>query len=257
MVAVLLLVIVFGIVEFGLAFRDVRGPALAASSPATDFGGLFLALSFFLLVAAFLCAALALFLSFRREPRIGKLLLLDPSVLRKEGTTVFYSPADRRIIDACQTIRTVLIESMKKRGLVAEELDIELVPFFLQGVAETRELGDKLPPDMQPWRSIRKPAPPSQIQRRSRHREPTLPTCSTWAAKPRRFADRASPGRRHGAEVGVSLEAALGIDAGASTNAAVGGIASADAAGFALSRAGGDVRALRDAHAAGLPVSLA
>ena len=43
---------------------------------------------------------------------------------RKEGTTVFYSPADIRIIEACGMIRTVLIDSMKKRGLIAQEIDI-------------------------------------------------------------------------------------------------------------------------------------
>jgi len=45
--------------------------------------------------------------------------------MRKEGTSVFYSPADRRIIEACSMIRMVLVESMKKRGLVAQELDID------------------------------------------------------------------------------------------------------------------------------------
>jgi len=45
--------------------------------------------------------------------------------LRKEGTMVFYSPADKRIIEACAMIRTVLIDSMKKRGLIAQEIDID------------------------------------------------------------------------------------------------------------------------------------
>ncbi len=45
--------------------------------------------------------------------------------LRKEGTTVFYSPADRRILEACAMIRVVLIDSMKKRGLIAQEIDID------------------------------------------------------------------------------------------------------------------------------------
>jgi ArsR family transcriptional regulator len=45
--------------------------------------------------------------------------------MRKEGTTVYYSPADRRIIEACAMIRSILIESMKKRGLVAQEMDID------------------------------------------------------------------------------------------------------------------------------------
>ena len=46
-------------------------------------------------------------------------------VARKEGTTVFYSPADRRIMDACRTIRLVLFENMKNRGLIAQEIDLD------------------------------------------------------------------------------------------------------------------------------------
>lgn len=46
---------------------------------------------------------------------------------RQEGTMVFYSAADRRIIEACALIRSVLIESMKRRGLVAKELDINKI----------------------------------------------------------------------------------------------------------------------------------
>ena len=44
--------------SLGLAFRDLRTAALAASAPATDFGGLFLGLSLFLLAAALLLTAL-------------------------------------------------------------------------------------------------------------------------------------------------------------------------------------------------------
>jgi len=42
---------------------------------------------------------------------------------RKEGQTVFYSPTDTRIMDACRTIRRVLIDGMKRRGEVAHEID--------------------------------------------------------------------------------------------------------------------------------------
>ncbi len=42
---------------------------------------------------------------------------------RKEGTMVFYQPADRRIIEACGQIRAVLIDGMKKRGEIALEID--------------------------------------------------------------------------------------------------------------------------------------
>ena len=42
---------------------------------------------------------------------------------RKEGTKVFYHPADQRIVAACTLIRTVLIDGMKKRGEVALEIN--------------------------------------------------------------------------------------------------------------------------------------
>ena len=46
-------------------------------------------------------------------------------VSRKEGTTVFYRPADQRIIDACSAIRKVLVESMQDRGNLAREIDLD------------------------------------------------------------------------------------------------------------------------------------
>lgn len=42
---------------------------------------------------------------------------------RKEGQTVRYSLADRRIIQACTLIRSVLLDQMKSRGLAAQEAD--------------------------------------------------------------------------------------------------------------------------------------
>ncbi len=42
---------------------------------------------------------------------------------RKEGQTVFYRLADIRLIQACTTIRTVLLDNMKSAGRAAEELD--------------------------------------------------------------------------------------------------------------------------------------
>jgi ArsR family transcriptional regulator, virulence genes transcriptional regulator len=42
---------------------------------------------------------------------------------RKEGQTVYYSLADRRIIEACTLIRSVLLDKMKERGQVAQETD--------------------------------------------------------------------------------------------------------------------------------------
>lgn len=72
--------------ELGLSFRDVRTPALAASSPATDFGGLFLGLSFFLVGAAFLLVGLLFSLGIlQRASEVGTLLAvgIPPRVLTR------------------------------------------------------------------------------------------------------------------------------------------------------------------------------
>jgi ArsR family transcriptional regulator len=42
---------------------------------------------------------------------------------RKDGQTVNYSLSDRRIIEACTLIRSVLLDKMKERGQVAQEID--------------------------------------------------------------------------------------------------------------------------------------
>lgn len=42
---------------------------------------------------------------------------------RKEGQIVHYSLTDRRIIQACTLIRSVLLDRMKERGQVAQEID--------------------------------------------------------------------------------------------------------------------------------------
>jgi len=42
---------------------------------------------------------------------------------RKEGQTVYCNLADRRIIEACTLIRSVLLDTMKERGQVAQEID--------------------------------------------------------------------------------------------------------------------------------------
>ena len=44
-------------------------------------------------------------------------------VSRHEGTKVFYRPSDKRIVEACALIRTVLIDNMKARGELALEID--------------------------------------------------------------------------------------------------------------------------------------
>ncbi len=42
---------------------------------------------------------------------------------RKGGQTVWYRLMDRRIIEACGTIRSVLLDQMRMRGQVAQEAD--------------------------------------------------------------------------------------------------------------------------------------
>jgi len=42
---------------------------------------------------------------------------------RKAGQSVHYSLADRRIIQACSLIRSVLLDRMKERGQIAQKTD--------------------------------------------------------------------------------------------------------------------------------------
>jgi len=42
---------------------------------------------------------------------------------RKEGQTVYCQLSDNRLMDACVTIRTVLLENMRQRGALADEID--------------------------------------------------------------------------------------------------------------------------------------
>ena len=44
---------------------------------------------------------------------------------RREGQTIFYRMADPRLNQACETIRSVLLDGMKKRGDIANLIDIE------------------------------------------------------------------------------------------------------------------------------------
>lgn len=72
--------------RLGLFFMDVRAPALMAGNPATDFGGLFLGLSFFLIVAALLLTALLFVFGIeQRAHEIGVLLAVgfSPSRVRR------------------------------------------------------------------------------------------------------------------------------------------------------------------------------
>ena len=42
---------------------------------------------------------------------------------RKEGQKVFYSLTDPRLVEACVRIREVLLDELKRRGVVAQELE--------------------------------------------------------------------------------------------------------------------------------------
>ena len=44
---------------------------------------------------------------------------------RKEGQTVYYRLRDRRVIEACNLIRLVLVDSMKERGELAQDISPE------------------------------------------------------------------------------------------------------------------------------------
>ncbi|OGR58698.1 MAG: hypothetical protein A2X36_14255 [Elusimicrobia bacterium GWA2_69_24] len=44
---------------------------------------------------------------------------------RRSGTTIYYSIADPRIIDACRTMRAVLIDRMRGQGLLASRAERE------------------------------------------------------------------------------------------------------------------------------------
>ena len=48
---------------------------------------------------------------------------------RKEGQTVRYHLVDRRTIQACTLIRSVLLDRMKERGVIAQKVDPRYVVF--------------------------------------------------------------------------------------------------------------------------------
>jgi ArsR family transcriptional regulator, virulence genes transcriptional regulator len=47
----------------------------------------------------------------------------DLVLTRRQGQTVYYSLGDVRIIEACAMIRAVLLDQMRMRGEVAQEID--------------------------------------------------------------------------------------------------------------------------------------
>jgi DNA-binding transcriptional ArsR family regulator len=42
---------------------------------------------------------------------------------RKEGQTVYYSIVDTRLVDACNLIRAILLDGMKRQGMIASGMD--------------------------------------------------------------------------------------------------------------------------------------
>ena len=43
---------------------------------------------------------------------------------RKEGQRVFYSLSDPRLVEACVKIREVLLDQLKREGLIAQEVNV-------------------------------------------------------------------------------------------------------------------------------------
>ncbi len=72
--------------DLGLFFQDLRGPAVAAAAPATDFGALYLGLSFFLILAALLLTTLLFVFGVeQRGGEVGTLLAVgfEPRHVRR------------------------------------------------------------------------------------------------------------------------------------------------------------------------------
>lgn len=53
-------------------------------------------------------------------------LLRDKNLVktRKDGQTVYYVLVEPKMIEACSIIRSILIQSMKKQGVIAENFDM-------------------------------------------------------------------------------------------------------------------------------------
>ncbi len=46
---------------------------------------------------------------------------------RKDAQNVYYSLVDPRLIEACAMIRSILLDGMKSRGLVASDVDTKVM----------------------------------------------------------------------------------------------------------------------------------
>ena len=53
-------------------------------------------------------------------------LLRDKNLVksRKDGQTVYYSLVEPKMIEACTIIRGILVQSMKKQGVIAESFEL-------------------------------------------------------------------------------------------------------------------------------------
>jgi ArsR family transcriptional regulator len=67
-------------------------------------------------------------------------LLRDKNLVitRKDGQTVFYSLALPRMTEACHLLREILLDSMKKRGQLARDLDVDNL---IEDVASAKAAG--------------------------------------------------------------------------------------------------------------------
>jgi ArsR family transcriptional regulator len=46
---------------------------------------------------------------------------------RKDGQTVYYHTTDPRLMEACISIRTILLDGLKRRGQIAKEIEFDPV----------------------------------------------------------------------------------------------------------------------------------
>ncbi len=124
----------------GLFFQDLRGQALASGRATTDFGGLFLGLSSFLLIAAFLLTALLFVFGVeQRASQVGLLLAVGwtPRQVRRlllgEGLVLAVLGASLGVLGALGYTRLVLgaLASVWKEAVASAAISVAISPMTL------------------------------------------------------------------------------------------------------------------------------
>jgi tRNA 2-thiouridine synthesizing protein A len=69
---------------------------------------------------------------------------------RKEGKTVYYRLRDRRVLEACVLIRSVLIDSMKERGELARDVSADTIRKREYSEPHSESSGEVAPETMNP-----------------------------------------------------------------------------------------------------------